>query len=145
MFFEITASDLPPQLSGCVFDGDLIIVDGQAFATYLPGILIASASQLTSSELPIAALNIAVNITTPDGDEESDFGTIILLAVGTIPPEEMEITSNPVGDPMTAFLTLIFQTIGIPPGTMVDFDVANTDIGSVMPLSPTVIGSEEMG
>ena len=143
--FEITGSDLPPNLRGCVFGGDVIIVNDEAVANYLAGILIASAAELSSSEPPVATLNIAANIITPDGDEESDFGPLFLFAVGIIPPDDQEITTNPAGDPLSVFLTLVFQTIGIPPGTIVTFALSNPTLGSLFPLMTPVLGAEDSG
>jgi len=144
--FEITLSDLIELLSGCVFGGDVIIVDGQALANYLAGILIATPDELSSGEPPVAALNVAVKITTPDGDSESDFGTIFLNAVGMIPPEGMEVTTSP-DDGMTppVIITLEFQTIGIPPGRNVNFSLSNPALGMLNPLMTAVIGEEDNG
>jgi hypothetical protein len=143
--FEITGSDLPPNLRGCVFGGDVIIVNDEAVANYLAGILIASGAELSSSEPPVATLNIAANIITPDGDEESDFGPLFLFAVGIIPPEDQGITTNPADDPLSVFLTLVFQTIGIPPGTIVTFALSDPTLGSLFPLMTPVLGSEDSG
>ena len=141
--FEITMSDLPELLSGCVFGGDVIIVDGQAVANYLAGIFIATPGQLSSGELPTAELNVAVNLTTPDLEEESDFGTILLAAVGMIPPAPQTVTTAPADPPV--IVTLEFDTIGIPPGTNVNFSLSNPALGMLNPLMTQVIGDEADG
>lgn len=144
--FEITGSDLPPNLRGCVFGDDVVIVNGEAVANYLAGILIASAAELSSSEPPVATLNIAANITTPDGDMESDFGPLFLLAVGIIPPEDQTIAPNSAGDPLS--IPIVFQTIGIPPGPTgptVTFSLSDPTLGSLNPTMAQVMGTEESG
>jgi len=141
--FEITMSDLPELLSGCVFGGDVIIVDGQAVANYLAGIFIATPGQLSSGELPTAELNVAVNLTTPDLEEESDFGTILLAGVGMIPPADQTVTTAPADPPV--IVTLEFDTIGIPPGTNVNFSLSNPALGMLNPLMTQVIGDEADG
>ena len=144
--FEITLSDLIELLSGCVFGGDVIIVDGQAVANYLAGILIGTPDQLSSGDPPVAALNVAVKITTPDGDSESDFVTMFLNAVGMIPPEDMDVTTSPDdGITLPVIVTLVFQTIGIPPGTNVSFSLSNPALGMLNPLVTPVSGAEDNG
>ena len=135
--FEITGTDLQDPFKGCLSDEKKILNNGQAFAEYLGGVLIGSEA--------IATVNVAVTITVPGEDTESDFNVIILLGVDIIPPADTEITSRPVGDPLSEFLTLIFQTIGFPPGTRVNFSVSNPAIGNVMPTSAMVVGPEESG
>src|SRR3972149_867586 len=107
--FEITGTDLQPPFTGCLSDEKKILNNGQAFTEYMAGVVIGADV--------IATVNVAVTINVPGEDTESDFNVIILLGVDMIPPADMEITSKPVGDPLPEFLTLIFQTIGIPPGT----------------------------
>ena len=122
--FEITFSnDLPPVLRGCLFDASLTVEGGLAFVNYLAGVLIGIGQ--------LATVNIAVTIRPIDGDEESDFITMILEGVGIIPPANQDIT---VPNPMDAeaediFITLIFSTVGIKPGTFAEVSLSNPAIG----------------
>ncbi len=143
--FQLTGSDLATILEGCVINADTFLTNGKAFADYVNGIFIPTAVACSSSTPPTASVNLAVTITRPSGIKQSNFAAITLDCIDTIPPAAQMITSNAINDPLTAFLTLIFQTVGIPPGTTVTFSVLNSAIGSVLPFTPTVIGSEDSG
>jgi len=143
--FEITGSSLKQALRGCLFNEDSVLDnDGHAFVDYVGGINIASSAELLSDEPPVEGVNIAATVMPPGGDSETDFGTVLLRPVGMIPPEDTELTSGDMGGPMIG-LTLEFQTIGLPPGTIVNFTVSNPGIGSVSPTSVAVVGSEDVG
>jgi len=145
--FNLTGSDLPSDLRGCLRDADTVISGAQAFADYIAGIFIASSAELQASEPPTATVNVAASVTPPGGgDSDSNFGTVILNGVGIIPPENIDdLVTNPPDDPISIFVTLEFQTIGIPPGTTVNFTVSRHDLGSLNPTSTPVVGSEDSG
>lgn len=143
--FKITGSSLPQALRGCLFDADTVLSNGgQAFVDYVGGINIASSSELLSEEPPVEGVNIAATVTPPGGDTETDFGSVLLNPVGMIPPEGTALESGALGDPST-FLRLTFDTIGLPPGTIVDFTLSNPAIGTLSPMSDAVVGSEDSG
>ena len=122
--FEITFSiDLPPLLRGCLFDASPTVFDGIAFVNYLAGVLIGIGDTAT--------VNISATINPPGGDTESDFITIVLLGVGIIAPEDEAITVDNPEDPdsMNISATLIFQTVGIKPGTEVELTLTREDLG----------------
>ncbi len=143
--FQLTGSDLATILQGCLINADTVLANGKAFADYVNGIFIPNAVPCSSSTPPTASVNIAVTITRPSGTKQSNHATITLDCIDTIPPTAQTITTNAPGDPLIQFLTLIFQTVGIPPGTTVAFSVLNPAIGSVQAFTPTVIGSDAMG
>jgi hypothetical protein len=145
--FNLTGSDLPSNLRGCLRNADTVISGAHAFADYIGGIFIASSAELQASEPPTARVNVAASVTPPGGgDSDSNFGTVILNGVGMIPPEDIEdLVTNPADSPTSIFVTLEFQTVGIPPGTTVSFTVSRPDLGSLNPTSTPVVGSEESG
>lgn len=140
--FQLNSRSLPTSLRGCIIDADTILHDGgQAFAKYLPGIVIVPGG--TSTPPPPSTVNIAAIITTPQGVKQQDFGTVILNAVGITPPvADQPITS---GSCIPIFVTLQFLTIGIPPGTPVTFTLGNPGLGCLKPTSAKVVGSEASG
>jgi hypothetical protein len=91
-------------------------------------------------------VNIAVTVTrSGTQDTESDFVQIPLLGVGIIPPEDFELEVPETGDPSSVGATLEFLTVGVPPGTIVNFSLSNNALGSLNPTSTPVLGSEESG
>ncbi len=121
--FEITfsGSGLPPQLRGCLFDSSVTVQDEFAFINYLAGVLIGIGETAT--------VNISATIHPVDGDEESDFTTVTLDGVGIAPPTAGPVTvPDDPGDPQV-FLTLIFNTIGIKPGTLAEVSLSNPALG----------------
>lgn len=150
--FEITFSvDLPPDLRGCLFDASPAVFDGVAFVNYLAGVLIGIEE--------LATVTISATINPPGGDTESDFITLILQGVGLIAPDnaeivvphELELLEDPPAEPVS--LTLIFQSVGIKPGTLVELSVSRDDIGgfatgldeTASTISEIVQGTEESG
>jgi hypothetical protein len=142
--FQLNSRSLPTLLRGCLINADTVLHDGgQAFAEYLPGIVIGPGG--SSTPPPPATLNIAAIITTPQGVKQQNFGTVILNAVNVTPPTDTDVTTNPADSCSAIFLTLQFQTTGIPPGTPVNFKLSNPALGSLKPTSTTVGGSESSG
>ena len=137
--FEITFSaELPPVLRGCLFDASPAVFDGIAFVNYLAGILIGVEETAT--------VNISATINPPEGDTESKFITITLQGVGIIPPASIDIEVPFETDaPLTVFVTLPFQTVGIKPGTIVNLFVSDESLGTIEPNPAIVQGSEESG
>lgn len=142
--FEITFSnDLPPILRGCLFDGSLTVEGGLAFVNYLAGVLIGIGD--------LATVNISVTVRPIDGDEESDFISVILEGVGIIPPEDLsiEVPNGMEEDPQPVFVTLSFQTVGIKPGTLAEVSISNPAIGFLNDGAEMVVvpvqGSDEAG
>ncbi len=122
--FEITFSDsLPPVLRGCLFDASATVEGGLAFVNYLSGVLIGIGD--------LATVNISATIKPVGGDEESDFITMTLQGVGIIAPDDQDITvPNPMDmEAQDIFLTLIFNTVGIKPGTMAEVSLSNPALG----------------
>lgn len=143
----------PAALRGCIFDADTNLTDGQAFASYLAGIFIGSPDELASAVPPIRTINISATISTVDGVEDGDFGTIVLRAVGLIPPDAIEdLVTNPAGDPTSIFVTLPFQSVGLKAGTEVTFRINRADLGTLVgpggsgtEVTDVISGSEEDG
>lgn len=145
--FDITSSSLPQVLRGCLFDAGAVLSNGgQAFVDYVGGINIASSSELLSEQPPVETVNIAATVTPPGGNPESDLGQVVLNPVGIIPPEPIDdLVTNPLDNPNSIFVTLEFQTIGLPPGTVVNFTLDRPDLGSLDPTSALVTGSGDSG
>ncbi len=141
--FEITfSSSLPPDLRGCLFDADPTVIDGVAFVNYLAGVLIGIEKTAT--------INISATINPPEGDTEADFITITLQGVGINPPDNQDImVPGSDSEALDVFLTLVFTTVGIKPGTEVEVSLSNPGLGSfdggADVVFPVVIGSEEAG
>jgi len=143
--FEITFSvELPPLLRGCLFDASPVVFDGLAFVNYLAGVLIGIGQ--------IATINISATINPIDGDTETDFITIILQGVGIIAPANQDVMVDNADDPDES-ITLIFQTVGIKPGTEVELTLTREDLGgfatSLGGLASTILaivqGTEDSG
>jgi hypothetical protein len=144
--FALTGSDLPSFLRGCLINPSTVLTNGQAFVDYVTGIFIPKSTSCSGTNPPTAHVNVSITVTTPQGIKQSDFGQITLQCIGIIPPADQQITTNPPTDNMNfVFLTLEFQTIGIPPGTTVNFSLSRPDLGSLNPTSAPVGGSEAAG
>lgn len=151
--FEITFSPtgLRPDLRGCLFDSTGTVEGGIAFVNYLAGLHKGVGATLEAIATDIATVNISATIHPVDGDEESDFITMTLRGIGIVAPDDQDIT---VPNPMDAeaqdiFLTLIFNTIGIEPGTIAQVSVSDPALGSlnegVSLVEVPVLGSTEAG
>lgn len=139
--FELTGSNLPEILEGCLLDKGTTIVNGQVSAKYLAGIVITSGSATPAP----STVNVAVTITGTDGKPENRFGTIILNSVSIIPPADFELGVPQADSTSKVGSTLKFLTVGIPPGTIVNFALSNPALGSLAPTSTAVLGSEGSG
>jgi len=139
---EINSSSLPSNLRGCITGNDNLIIDGMAFVEMFTGLFIDQTPRVQDAT-EVATVNLGVTVTTPGGDPQSDFFPIVLNPVRLIPPDDQDVTTNPIGEPLVIFLTLQFDTQGVPPGTIVNFEAADPALGGIDPAlaAVPVIGS----
>jgi len=151
--FEITFSPtgLRPELRGCLFASTGTVEGNLAFVNYLAGVHKGVGATLEEIALDTATVNISATIHPVDGDEESDFITMTLRGIGIVAPDDQDITvPNPM-DTMAEdiFLTLIYNTIGIEPGTIAEVSLSDPALGSlnegVNVVDVPVLGSTEAG
>lgn len=125
--FEITFSPtgLQPQLRGCLFESSGTVEGEMAFVNYLSGLVIGIGQ--------IARVNISATIHPIGGDEESDFLTATLQGVGMTPPTPgpVEVPNAMDPDAQDVDVPLIFQTVGIEPGTLAEVSLSNPAIGTL--------------
>lgn len=151
--FEITFSPtgLRPELRGCLFDSTGTVEGNRAFVNYLAGVHKGVGATIEEIAADLATVNISATIHPVDGDEESDFITMTLRGVGIVAPEDQDITvPNPMDmEAVDIFLTLIFNTIGIEPGTIAEVSLSNPALGSlnegVSAVTVPVLGDLEGG
>ena len=151
--FEITFSPtgLQPQLRGCLFDSTGTVEGNLAFVNYLAGVHKGVGATTEEIAADTATVNISATIHPVDGDEESDFITMTLRGVGIVGPGNQDITvPNPLDmEAEDIFLPLIFNTVGIEPGTMAEVSVSDPALGSLNDgssvVSVPVLGSLESG
>ncbi len=133
---ELNSQDLPFELRGCITSSDVVVINGRAFIDYLGGPLVGPGF--------VASVNVGVTVTLPNGVKQSSFVPVTIVGVGIIEPiiGPTTITTNPSGDPMAepVFATIQANTFGIPPGTLVSFEVTNPTCGDITDATP-VIGS----
>ncbi|MGH7851083.1 MAG: hypothetical protein ACREOP_12365 [Thermodesulfobacteriota bacterium] len=131
--FEITfsPSGLKPESRGCLFDSTGTVEGEMAFVNYLAGVHKGVGATIAEIAADLATVNISATIHPVDGDEESDFLTMTLRGVGIAGPGNQDITvPNPADlEAEDIFLTLIFLTIGIKPGTIVEVSVSDPALG----------------
>jgi hypothetical protein len=151
--FEITFSPtgLKPELRGCLFDSTGTVEGNLAFVNYLAGVHKGVGTTIAEIAADIATVNISATINPVGGDEESDFITMTLRGVGIAAPPDQSITvPNPEdAEAEDIFLTLIFQTVGIEPGTLAEVSISDPALGSlnegVSVVEVPVLGSSEGG
>jgi hypothetical protein len=151
--FEITFSPtgLRPELRGCLFNSTGTVEGNLAFVNYLAGVHKGVGATIEEIAADTATVNISATIHPVDGDEESDFITMTLRGVGIVAPEDQDITvPNPMDtEAEDIFLTLIFNTIGIEPGTIAVVSISDPALGSlnegVSEVEVPVLGSSEGG
>lgn len=134
--FEITFSPtgLRPELRGCLFDSTGTVEGGLAFVNYLAGVHKGVGATIEAIAADLATVNISATIHPVDGDEESDFITMILRGVGIVAPEDQNVmVPDPeiTPDAEDVATTLQFQTVGIEPGTLAEVSLNNPAIGSL--------------
>jgi hypothetical protein len=124
----LTGSTLPFNLRGCITFFDPVVVDGMADIEYGSGPLIGVGD--------LGFVNVAVTSTLQSGISQSNFTTLVIEGVGivSITGPDM-ITSDP-----DVFATIEVDTVGIPPGTTVSFQVADSSCGFLSNPTP-VLGS----
>ena len=140
---ELNSTSLTFLHRGCILSEENIITNSSALVNFLSGLFIDETPD-DIGENEVATANLGVTITTPDGESESGFVPIVFNPVRLIAPEDFELTSGePVGP--SIFSTLEFLTQGLPPGTIVEFEVSRPDLGDVFPTSVAVDGSTSDG
>lgn len=139
--FEFSSTDLPINKRGCVIGEDSSISDGRAVLDLLTGLYI---DDTPSEPDPPAAVTVGVTLTRAGGQQESRFFPIAINPVGLIAPNDTEITTSLPGDP-NIFITLQFQTFGIPVGTIVEFEVSDPGLGDVEEAMVPVMGTKAEG
>jgi hypothetical protein len=124
----LTGSTLPFNLRGCITFFDPVVVDGMADIEYGSGPLIGVGD--------LGFVNVAVTSTLQSGISQSNFTTLVIEGVGivSITGPDM-ITSDP-----DAFATIEVDTVGILPGTIVSFQIADSSCGFLSNPTP-VLGS----
>lgn len=151
--FEITFSPtgLKPESRGCLFESSGTVEGEMAFVNYLAGVHKGVGATIDEIAADTATVNISATIHPVDGDEESDFLTMTLRGVGIVGPGNQDITvPNPLDmEAQDIALTLIFNTVGIEPGTMAEVSVSDPALGSLNDgssvVSVPVLGSLESG
>ncbi len=151
--FEITfsPSGLKPESRGCLFESSGTVEGEMAFVNYLAGVHKGVGATIEEIAADTATVHISATIHPVGGDEESDFLTMTLRGVGIVGPGNQDITvPNPLDlEAEDVFLTLIFNTVGIEPGTMAEVSVSDTALGSLndgsSDVSVPVLGSLESG
>jgi hypothetical protein len=130
----LTGSDLPRNLNGCIADFDPVVIDGMAGAKYLSPPLIGVGD--------LGFVNVAVTSTLQSGISASNFFPVAIQGVGIVSitgPDMGVITSDP-----DVFATILVDTVGIPPGTIVNFQLTNNSCGFLSNPTP-VVGSVPVG
>ncbi|MCH8028501.1 MAG: hypothetical protein IH874_01020 [Candidatus Dadabacteria bacterium] len=128
--FSIGGVDI--GVAGCLFDASSFIINGQAFATYLPF------PNLTDVIQNVA---IAVTITTPDGFSQSDFTQVIVEPVFLVAQDDsasLTVPFCPNDVPTTIVLT--FDAMGLENcgDLSVSFDRSLGTITAIGPLGDTI-------
>ena len=133
--FKITLSPsgLKPESRGCLIDSTGTVEGNLAFVNYLAGVHKGVGATVEEIAADLATVNISATIHPVDGDEEKDFITMTLRGVGIVAPDDQDITvPNPEDtEAEDIFLTLIFQTIGVKPGTIAEVSVSDPALGSL--------------
>jgi hypothetical protein len=125
---DLTGSTLPFNLRGCITFFDPVVIDGRADVEYLSGPLIGVGD--------LGFVNVAVTSKLQSGVSASNFATIVIQGVGIVSITGPDtITSDP-----DAFATIQVDTFGIPPGTIVGFQLTNNTCGSLFNPTP-ILGS----
>ncbi len=124
-------------ISGCLLDTNLIVMDKQAFASFIVDYVIGVGVQ--------SSFRLLVIITTPTGQEIKQFDDVVVNGIGIIPPtpEGGTVFEIDIPDPPDSpdLLSLIFETVGIQSGVDVTFDLSNPALGALSSMATTV-GSE---
>ena len=128
------------SVGACILDSSVVLnSDGRAFLDFIADYIVGVGST--------GSFRILLSATTPDGQVISQFADIVLSGIGIIPPtgdsEDSTFTLDITVDDMgmaeeIPFQPLQFTTVGIKPGTQVDFTVSNPPLGNV-DVNPAIV------
>ena len=133
---RITGTNLESNVAGCVLSGSANVVDGMATFDFLNPIFIGNAGQIETVNL---AVSIVIAGSPPPNDTPdttvNDFVSLLINAVGIIPPDDTTVTPLPLSSPLIQFIDFEFATFGIPPtsssGIEAECMVSNPDLGFI--------------
>ena len=134
------------NVGACILDSSVVIdSQGRAFLDFITDYFIGPNTTAT--------FRILLNATTPDGQEITQFANVPVQGIGIIPPESegggttftLDITVDDMMMAEIPFQPLQFTTVGIKPGTEVDFSVSNAPLGDVDVNPAIVSGTVESG
>jgi len=130
------------SVGACILDSTVIInSQGRAFLDFITDYIIGVGST--------GSFRILLEAITPDGQIITQFADIVVSGIGIIPPTEdgsstfaLDIPEDGMDVP---FLFLQFATVGIKPGTEVDFTLSNAPLGDVDVNPAIVAGNVSVG
>jgi len=134
-FIEISFVPGFNSVGACILDSTVIInSQGRAFLDFITDYIIGVGST--------GSFRILLEATTPDGQIITQFADIVVSGIGIIPPTEdgsstfaLDIPEDGMDVP---FLVLQIATVGIKPGTEVDFTLSNVPLGFV-DVNPAIV------
>lgn len=127
------------SVGACILDSSVVLdSNGRAFLDFIADYIVGVGST--------GSFRILLNATTPDGQFITQFADIVLSGIGIIPPTgdgedstfALDITIDEMGMDEIPFQPLQFTTVGIKPGTVVDFTVSNPPLGDV-DVNPAIV------
>lgn len=127
------------SVGACILDSSVVLdSNGRAFLDFIADYIVGVGST--------GSFRILLNATTPDGQFITQFADIVLSGIGIIPPTSddgeptftLDITIDEMGMDEIPFQPLQFTTVGIKPGTVVDFTVSNPPLGDV-DVNPAIV------
>lgn len=128
------------SVGACILDSSVVLdSDGRAFLDFIADYIVGVGST--------GSFRILLSATTPDGQIISQFADIVLSGIGIVPPTSgegdstftLDITVDDMGvAEELPFQPLQFTTVGIKPGTVVDFTVSNPPLGDV-DVNPAIV------
>ncbi len=130
------------SVGACILDSTVIInSQGRAFLDFITDYIIGVGST--------GSFRILLEATTPDGQIITQFADIVVSGIGIIPPTEdgsstfaLDIPEDGMDVP---FLVIQFATVGIKPGTEVDFTLSNAPLGGLDVNPAIVTGNVSVG
>ena len=130
------------SVGACILDSTVIInSQGRAFLDFITDYIIGVGST--------GSFRILLEATTPDGQIITQFADIVVSGIGIIPPTEDDSSTFALDIPEDGmdvpFLVFQFATVGIKPGTEVDFTLSNAPLGGVDVNPAIVTGNVSVG
>jgi len=130
------------SVGACILDSTVVInSQGRAFLDFITDYIIGVGST--------GSFRILLEATTPDGQIIIQFADIVVSGIGIIPPTEDSSSTFALDIPEDGmdvpFLFLQFATVGIKPGTEVDFTLSNVPLGFVDVNPAIVAGNVSVG